>query len=619
MINVRDESTEVTKADPCSICGKPDWCMHLKDGSYICGRVDIPPDGWIKSKAKSKDDRNIFHPKRNNATPRMQRKRLSWKDRSSDAETGERELEIRFPYSDTQRVVRRQWTDRREAYESKKTGKISNKLVLPQYWSNDEDKWKWGKGPDPWPLYRKDEILPSDVVFYVGGEKCVEALRRFGFSATCHQGGEGSYVEAIAEELATLKFLMLVIIPDNDSHGWKAAQKLLAETVKVGVPTSILDPKILNPDADDKWDIADWDPGISVAQRSISDAVRDLEPIVRTPLDDESSLDAIEAEVREIIKIRRPALRIMREKQLMKDFNLKSTELKELKGYCSRHGTSSSSMPGALFSEILEDAELVSRGEKDSGLSTGFTDLDAIIGGLEKERLITVGADPGMGKSTLALNIAINVAAQGRKAVYFSFEMSAKELSRRIISSAISVESQRLKRGALEASEWENLLAVESYLESLPLVISNPVPANLASIEAEIENHPDVELIIIDYLQLMHGPGSNTLEKLEILTGDIKLNALHKKVPIILLSQLNRTKAIRSNKRPQKSDLRGSGSIEQDSDILIFIYREEVYDPGTTERGVAEIIIDKNRDGPTGTVKLLFEGRFTRFVNLRTI
>ena len=265
-----------------------------------------------------------------------------------------------------------------------------------------------------------------------------------------------------------------------------------------------------------------------------------------------------------------------------------------------------------------------------SGLSTGFNELDKNLSGLHKSDLIILAARPAMGKTALALNIAQNVAIKEKVPVcIFSLEMSASQLVQRMLCSYAEVDSQRLKTGNMLQQDWEKLTEAMNDFSQAPIYIDDTSGCTLTDIRTKCRRlktqQKDLGLIVIDYLQLMEGGGKDDrLQQISAISRGLKILAKELDVPIITLSQLSRAVEGRNDKRPMLSDLRESGSIEQDADIVMFIYREDYYNKGETEeeenikatsKGLSEVIIAKHRNGPVGTVKLLFQGNITKFKN----
>jgi replicative DNA helicase len=257
-----------------------------------------------------------------------------------------------------------------------------------------------------------------------------------------------------------------------------------------------------------------------------------------------------------------------------------------------------------------------------TGLPTGFHDFDEMTAGLQSSDLIILAARPAMGKTTLALNMAEYGAIKTRKAVaVYSMEMSASQLAFRLISSIGRVNATRLRTGQLEDEDWSRVNMAIRMLSDVKIFIDDTPalsPDVLRSKARRIKREHDLGLIVIDYLQLMQVPGTGENRATEISEISRSLKALAKElnVPVIALSQLNRSLESRTDKRPVMADLRESGAIEQDADIIVFIYRDEYYNKDSADKGLAEVIIGKQRNGPTGTVKLKFFGEYTRFDNL---
>ncbi len=258
------------------------------------------------------------------------------------------------------------------------------------------------------------------------------------------------------------------------------------------------------------------------------------------------------------------------------------------------------------------------------GISTEFYDLDAMTGGLQRSDLIIIAGRPSMGKTSFALNIASNIAHKHDLAVaIFSLEMSRDQLVMRLLSSEARLESSRLKSGRITEQEMEPLMAAMSVLSELPIYIDDTGSLTVMQMRSEVrrlqaEKKGKLGLILLDYLQLMQGSTSdNRVQELSRITRSLKGLAREVNAPIIALSQLSRAVEQRTNKRPMLSDLRESGAIEQDADLVMMLYRDEYYHPDSVDQGVAEVIIAKHRNGPTGQVKLLFRPELTQFLNMK--
>jgi replicative DNA helicase len=256
-----------------------------------------------------------------------------------------------------------------------------------------------------------------------------------------------------------------------------------------------------------------------------------------------------------------------------------------------------------------------------TGLATGFTDLDEMTAGLQPSDLIIVAARPSMGKTALAVNMAEYAAIKAKKSVaIFSMEMSSSQLAFRLISSLGRINQQHLRTGDIQEEEWPRVTAAITLLSDAKIFIDDTPalsPAELRARARRLKREHDLGLIVIDYLQLMQVPGNKENRATEISEISRGLKALAKElnIPVIALSQLNRSLEQRTDKRPVMSDLRESGAIEQDADVILFIYRDEVYDKDSPKKGTAEIIIGKQRNGPIGVVNLTFLGQYTKFEN----
>ncbi len=293
----------------------------------------------------------------------------------------------------------------------------------------------------------------------------------------------------------------------------------------------------------------------------------------------------------------------------------------EQKIYAVRNGRSSQDLEhiGTILLAVYE--QLAERANSDSaipGLSTGLRDLDSKINGLNKSDLLLIAARPGMGKSSIALNIALSVAKQYKKAVViFNLEMSKEQLASRLLSNESFVDSQLLLTGKLSEEEWEKLGLAAAALSQTDIRIDDNPSITVTEMNAKCRRVDNLGLVIIDYLQLMTSATGKVNENRVTAVGEIsrslKIMAKELNVPVICLSQLSRANESRADKRPMLSDLRESGSIEQDADEVLFLYRDDYYNPDSEEKNVAECIVAKNRHGETGTVKLQWLPQFTTF------
>lgn len=276
-----------------------------------------------------------------------------------------------------------------------------------------------------------------------------------------------------------------------------------------------------------------------------------------------------------------------------------------------------------LLKQTLEKIDLLSRSDSAiTGLSTGFNDLDGKTSGMQKGDLIIVAARPSMGKTTFAMNLVENaMLSSGKPVLVFSMEMPAEQLVMRMISSLGRINQERVRTGKLLEEDWPRVGATMQMLNEQQMLIDDSPSLSPNDVRTRarrvVREHGQLGLIMVDYLQLMRVPGvENRVNEISEISRSLKALAKEMGCPVIALSQLNRSLEQRPNKRPVMSDLRESGAIEQDADVIMFIYRDEVYNPETTEKGVAEIIIGKQRNGPIGAIRLAFLGQYTRFEDL---
>ncbi|HWQ37215.1 MAG TPA: replicative DNA helicase [Burkholderiales bacterium] len=278
-----------------------------------------------------------------------------------------------------------------------------------------------------------------------------------------------------------------------------------------------------------------------------------------------------------------------------------------------------------LLTQAVERIDLLYNRDNPSdvtGVPTGFTDLDRMTSGLQPGELIIIAGRPSMGKTSLALNIAEHVALDaGLPVGVFSMEMSASQLVMRMLGSVGRLDQHKLRTGRLADEDWRRLTDAVGKLNDAPMHIDETAALNALELRARARRlhrqYGKLGLIVVDYLQLMSATtqGENRATEISEISRSLKALAKELNVPVIALSQLNRSLEQRPNKRPVMSDLRESGAIEQDADLIFFIYRDEVYNPDSPDRGRAEVIIGKQRNGPIGTVMLTFQGEYTRFAN----
>ena len=267
--------------------------------------------------------------------------------------------------------------------------------------------------------------------------------------------------------------------------------------------------------------------------------------------------------------------------------------------------------------------QLYERGERITGTPSGYADLDDLLSGLQPNSLVIVGARPAMGKTSFALGMAANAAIEsGRPVLVFSLEMSQLELSQRMLCAESRVDSKNMRDGKLSESDWKKISNGVGRLAEAPIWIDDNPNLTIMEIRAKARRLKsrvgDLGMVVIDYLQLMTGRSSAENRQVEVseISRGLKILARELETPVVGLSQLSRNLEMRQDKRPMLADLRESGSIEQDADVVMFIYRDEVYNPETSDIGTAEIIVAKHRNGPTGVVRLAFLPHYTRFANM---
>jgi replicative DNA helicase len=279
-----------------------------------------------------------------------------------------------------------------------------------------------------------------------------------------------------------------------------------------------------------------------------------------------------------------------------------------------------------LLAASLDRLEaLYDRGEAITGVPTGFVDLDDRLSGLQPSNLVIVGARPAMGKTSFALNIAANAAMEGGvPTLIFSLEMSHLEITQRLICSEARVEASRMRNGRLHDSDWGKISHAIGRLGEAPIYIDDNPMITVMDIRAKarrLKSREGLGLVIIDYLQLMSGRSNAENRQVEIseISRGLKILARELEVPVVALSQLSRGLEMRADKRPQLADLRESGALEQDADVVMFLYRDEVYNTESPDRGTAEVIVSKHRSGPTGVTQLAFLDHYTKFANMARV
>lgn len=253
------------------------------------------------------------------------------------------------------------------------------------------------------------------------------------------------------------------------------------------------------------------------------------------------------------------------------------------------------------------------------GTPTGYTALDNVIVGMQEADLVLIGARPGMGKTSFAMNMATEAAIRTKKTVcVFSLEMSAEQLANRMLSSEAQIDSYKMRSGTLSAEDWNAIAYASSRLSETEILIDDTPGVTVTAMKSKLRRVKNLGLVVVDYLQLMQGDrhNDNRVQEVGDISRGLKLLAKELAIPVICCAQLSRGPENRPDKRPMLSDLRDSGAIEQDADIVMFLYRDEYYKDETTDQSVAEVIVAKNRHGSLDKVKLGWIGRFTKFTNL---
>ena len=301
-------------------------------------------------------------------------------------------------------------------------------------------------------------------------------------------------------------------------------------------------------------------------------------------------------------------------------------EAAEKKIYALRRGNTNESLEhvGTILLKVFDRlTELSESGSEISGISTGLRDLDKFISGLNKTDLMLLAARPGMGKTSMALNIALSVAKKypKRTVAFFSLEMSKQQLVTRLISNESFIDNKKLTTGRLTVDEWSKIGIASAALSQTDLRVDDNPSITVAEMNAKCRRIDDLALVVIDYLQLMTSAGTksyggeNRQQVVSDISRSLKIMAKELNVPVLCLSQLSRANEGRQDKRPMLSDLRESGAIEQDADEVLFLYREDYYNKDTEKQNVAECIVAKNRHGETGTVELQWLPQFTTFAD----
>lgn len=283
-----------------------------------------------------------------------------------------------------------------------------------------------------------------------------------------------------------------------------------------------------------------------------------------------------------------------------------------------REGRSFVKIQEALFMSLEHLQTIAVHPEAVGVVKTGFSALDDLIVGMGKSDLVLVGARPGMGKTAFAMNIATTAAKSGKNVCVFSLEMSVEQLINRMLSSEAQVDSIAMRSGKLSDEDWNSVAYASSYLSELPILVDDTPGITVSAMKSKLRKVKNLGLVIVDYLQLIQGERKTDNRVMEVadISRALKLMAKELEVPVICCAQLSRGPETRTDKRPMLSDLRDSGAIEQDADIVLFLYRDDYYNAEHDGPSVAEVIVAKNRHGTTDRVRLGWLGKYTRFTNL---
>jgi replicative DNA helicase len=279
-----------------------------------------------------------------------------------------------------------------------------------------------------------------------------------------------------------------------------------------------------------------------------------------------------------------------------------------------------------LLTESLERLDhLYGRGETITGVPTGYGELDYLLSGLQPSNLIVVGARPSMGKTAFALGLSAHASSNhGVPVLFFSLEMSHLEIAQRVLAAEARLDVTKLRNGRLLDSDWPRISSAIGRIDTAPLFIDDNPNVTIMDIRAKarrMRSSDGIGLVVIDYLQLMTGRSSAENRQVEIseISRGLKILARELQLPVVALSQLSRGLEARADKRPMLADLRESGAIEQDADVVMFIYRDEVYNPDSADRGTAEVLVAKHRNGPTGSARLAFIANYAKFGDLARV
>jgi replicative DNA helicase len=473
------------------------------------------------------------------------------------------------------------------------------------------------------PIYRYAEIQQAiadgKAIYLVEGEGKADQLWALGLPATCNLGGSGKFQDSDAQDL--IKAKEIILCPDRDQVGLKHIHTVAA---KIHALQPDLPLRRMNPYPEYNWGVLPQNKGVDVGDWIESGVTRfhieaAIAPYIAEIPKEITPVDEFRDAIAKLKSIAEPFERALLQQEITAKYKIRGEKLEELLSeIVSKEPIKITSM-AELFSDVyLEIQDKTEHPEKGIGITSGFPVIDSITGGWQNGDLIILAARPSMGKSTLALNLAVNSAKSGHSVAFVSLEMSEKQLMYKIIACESRINNNNLSRGDLKDDEWEPVIKAGLEIGKLPLKILDNGISTHSDICHKVKSlkQTGLNLLVIDYLQLLSSDSDNENVAIGRITRSLKLLAMELQIPIICLSQLSRAVEARQNKRPMLSDLRSSGSIEQDADLVVFMYRDEYYNPDTPDRGIAEVMFSKHRNGVTGTVKLLFEPKFSEFKSL---
>lgn len=481
------------------------------------------------------------------------------------------------------------------------------------------------------PIYRYTEVRAAieagqTTVFWVEGEPCADALWSLGIPATTSIGGSAG-LHRYGDYSTDLAGADVVLCPDMDTVGVDYSEAVAelypAAQWCYAFPDSPWWDRL---PANGGLDVADWvEQGATAEQVLAAVGPCRKQPESATPDLDQQAAD-LEALVSQFANEGSPAKRALLKAKILADFRIGRTELAELEAEfkapppLSFHHISAPSLEHEC--DYLQALEKKASGEIEPGLSTGYRDLDGKLMGMKPQKLYFIAGRPSMGKSALAENIILNAAKQGATVLTFTMEMPIDEWKDRATAIYTGIDTNRIASGRIEVEEWPLVAAAIAQYSELPIFMDQTPGVTVAhmrrTVEAMTRECGAPQMIVIDYLSLLRPDvgNNNRVQEVSAIARDLQVFAKEMSCPVVVLSQLSRDLANRADKRPVLTDLRESGEIEQVADVVLMIHREEEYDQNTEDRGIAEVIIRKNRQGAKGTVRLLYESHCVRFKDL---